>query len=161
MWKWRLHATNYACKRGLVVGFSRLKDLAWTEESGKFLLVESGIREIYFFWNPESWALESGVQLKEKIHAKELNPDASSTDKELGPRIQKPRSSWFPFHGPRPVADSGEEPGRPSPPHIFRPNWGPKGRKKKFETATPPSPPVSQGLDDRAPPSLKVCIRLQ
>ena len=83
MWKWRLRAMNYAWKRGLVVS-SRLKNLAWTGESGKFLLVESGIREIYFFWNPESWALESGVQLKEKIHAKELNPDASSTDKESG-----------------------------------------------------------------------------
>ena len=127
--------------------------------SSKGPRLDWGIREIYFFWNPESWALESGVQLKEKIHAKELNPDASSTDKELGPRIQKPRLSWFPFHGPRPVADPGEEPGRPSPPHIFRP--GPKGRKKKFETASPPSPPVSQGLDDRASPSLKVCIRLQ
>ena len=43
MWKWRLHATNYACKRGLVVRFSRLKDLAWTGEYGKFLRVESRI----------------------------------------------------------------------------------------------------------------------
>ena len=106
--------------------FSRLKNLAWTGESGKFLLVESGIREIYFFGNPESWALESGVHLKEKIHAKELNPDASSTDKESGiqnPRrgIQKPRLSWIPLHGPRPVADPGEGSGGPAP-LIFRPN---------------------------------------
>ena len=46
------------------------------------------------------------------------------------------------------VADPGE-------PLIFRPNWGPKGRKKVFETAPPtylrvwmtPPPPLSDGLD--------------
>ena len=27
------------------------------------------------------------------------------------------------------VTDPGEEPGGPGPPFIFRPNWGPKGRK--------------------------------
>lgn len=35
-------------------------------------------------------------------------------------------------------------------PLIFRPKVGPKGRKKKFETAPPPSS-SSQSLDDRAP----------
>ena len=43
------------------------------------------------------------------------------------------------------VADPGEGPGGPAPPPspslIFRPNWGPKGRKKILETA-----PLSQGL---------------
>ena len=36
-------------------------------ESEKLLLVESGIQEILSFGirNPESWALESGIQLKE------------------------------------------------------------------------------------------------
>ena len=33
------------------------------------------------------------------------------------------------------------------PPLIFRPKWGPKGRKKFF--LRPGSPPLSQGLDDR------------
>ena len=86
MWKWRLRATNYACKRGLVVRFSPLKDLARTGESEEFLLLESGIREIFFL---QSRILESGVQLKQKIHAKELNPHASSTDKES--EIPNPR----------------------------------------------------------------------
>ena len=43
--------------------------------------------------------------------------------------------------------DPGEEPGGP-PPHIFRPEWGPKGRKKFFwGQATP----LSHGMDDRFP----------
>ena len=37
----------------------------------------------------------------------------------------------------------------PRSPLVFRPNWGPKGRKKFFETVLPPA---SQGLDDRNPP---------
>ena len=42
------------------------------------------------------------------------------------------------------VADPGE-----GAPLIFRPNWGPKGRKNKFlETV----PRLSKGLDDRCPP---------
>ena len=42
---------------------------------------------------------------------------------------------------------------------IFRPNWGPKGRKKILETGAPL--PLSQGLDDHPPPPtfLKVWIR--
>ena len=51
-----------------------------------------GIRNpgiFFLFWNPESWALDSGIQLKEKIHALELNPHASSTDKESA--IPNPR----------------------------------------------------------------------
>ena len=66
--------------------FSPLKDLARTRESEEFLLLESGIREIFFL---QSRILESGVQLKQKIHAKELNPHASSTDKES--EIPNPR----------------------------------------------------------------------
>ena len=53
---------------------------------------------------------------------------------------------------PLPVADPGEG----SRGLIFRPNWGPKGRKKVF-TATAP-PPLPNGLDDR-PPYFKVWIR--
>ena len=46
------------------------------------------------------------------------------------------------------VADLGEVPGW-APPHlIFRPNWGPKSRKKFFWR---PPPALSQGLDDQAP----------
>lgn len=39
-------------------------------------------------------------------------------------------------------------------PLIFSPNWGPKGRNRhetNFLETTPPSPLLSQGLDDRAP----------
>ena len=48
----------------------------------------------------------------------------------------------------------------PPPPFIFRPNWGPKGRKKKKETSPSPPPPpphLSKGLDDRAPHYLSSC----
>ena len=44
----------------------------------------------------------------------------------------------------------GRGPGGPLPPFIFRPNWGPKGRKKTFFWApTPPPPPtfLFEGLD--------------
>ena len=46
--------------------------------------------------------------------------------------------------------------GSASPPLIFRPDWGPKGRKKFFGDRPPPPPPppptpLSQGLDDRSP----------
>ena len=40
------------------------------------------------------------------------------------------------------VADLGESPRGPAPtPLIFRPNWGPKGRKKFFWERSPPPPP--------------------
>ena len=53
------------------------------------------------------------------------------------------------------LADSGEghRGTLPPPPLIFRPNWGPKGEKNYFSR---PVPPLSQGLDDRAPPYLRV-----
>ena len=65
-----------------------------------------------------------------------------------------------------PVADPGEGSGGPNPPPlIFRPNGGPNGRNffflgggAKFFFLRPP-PPISQGLDDRSPPYLKVWIR--
>ena len=41
-------------------------------------------------------------------------------------------------------------PGDP-PPVIFRPTWGPKGKKKKFLRPVAP-PPLSQCLDDHPPP---------
>ena len=56
------------------------------------------------------------------------------------------------------VADLGEVPGEPGLSLIFGPNWGLKGQKKFFLETTPP-PPLSQGLDDQAPPYLKVWIR--
>ena len=40
---------------------------------------------------------------------------------------------------------------------ILRPNWGPKGQKNFFSFRT--APPLSQGLDDRLTPYLKVWIR--
>ena len=55
--------------------------------------------------------------------------------------------SSFEWHWINTVADPGEEPEFPL---CFRPNWDPKGRKKKkLETRLP----LSQGLDDPpAPP---------
>ena len=47
----------------------------------------------------------------------------------------------------RTVVDPGE--GSSPPPLILRPNWGLKCWKKFFWR--PPPPPLSQGLDDRAP----------
>ena len=49
------------------------------------------------------------------------------------------------------VADPGERPAPPPPPVIFRPNWGPKGRKKVYG-----DPPffLFKGLNDRCPPPL-------
>ena len=48
------------------------------------------------------------------------------------------------------------------PPLTFRPNGGPKGEKRFFgdhPSRSPSPPPLSQGLDDRAPLYLKVWIR--
>ena len=58
------------------------------------------------------------------------------------------------------VADQRRSLGGPDSPLIFRPNWGSKGRKKKFFWHR--IAPLSQGLDDRTPPPpsyLKVWIR--
>ena len=45
-------------------------------------------------WNPESWALESGIQVP---LTKELNPVAGIRDPRHG--VHKPRLSWTPLHG--------------------------------------------------------------
>ena len=50
------------------------------------------------------------------------------------------------------VADLGEGPGGLVPPLIFRPKWGPKGWKSFF-WGRPTQTPLTQGLDDRPPPS--------
>ena len=47
------------------------------------------------------------------------------------------------------VADLGEGP------NIFRPNWGPEGRKSFFWGI-----PLSQGLDDNSPSPLSECLDL-
>ena len=91
---------------------------AWSPESGKCLPVESrirenfaceaGIREKVYLWNPESWDLESEIQLKETgipvtigIH------NSAFTGKNYNPvpgicnpphEIQNPRLSWIPLH---------------------------------------------------------------
>ena len=58
--------------------------------------------------------------------------------------------NWYAFHIPslEPVADPGEGPG---PNRIFRPNWGPKGRKIFLGGDRPL--PVFKGLDDRTRPT--------
>ena len=48
------------------------------------------------------------------------------------------------------VADPGEAPEGPAP-LIFRPNWGPKGRKNVYLETAPSPPPFSKGLDYRPP----------
>ena len=56
-------------------------------------------------------------------------------------------SEAIPFSG----GSRGEARGASLPPVIFRPNWGPKGRKK-FEAAPPPLSQGLDGLDDCPPP---------
>ena len=56
------------------------------------------------------------------------------------------RSEWY--NGYKPVAVPWEGPGGgggPASPLIFRPNWGPKGRKEIFGRPLPLS--LSEGLD--------------
>ena len=62
----------------------------WNPKSEKFCL-----------WNLESWAFESGIQLKESripLTTEIQNP--SSTDKDWNPvpGIQNPKLSWIPLH---------------------------------------------------------------
>ena len=71
---------------------------------------ESGIRNPanFCFWNPESWVLESGIQLKESGIAPMIGiQNPSSTDKDWNPvpgirnpqrGIQNPRLSRIPLH---------------------------------------------------------------
>ena len=66
-----------------------------------------------------------------------------------------------------PVADPEERPGVPVSPLIFRPKWGPKGRKKVFWRpgpplisgsgwpAPPPPPSLSEGLDQSLFPMIE------
>ena len=71
------------------------------------LLMDSGIRKIFWLWNSESLALESGIQLKESgIPLMTGIRNQSSTDKDWNPipgiwnpqrGVQNPRLSWIPF----------------------------------------------------------------
>ena len=67
-------------------------------ESAKFLHLESGILEIFCLWNPESWALESGIQVWESgipLTIRIRNP--SSTEKDLESSKWNPESTaWNP-----------------------------------------------------------------
>ena len=49
------------------------------------------------------------------------------------------------------MADAGEEPGEPAL-LIFRPDWGPNGRKRNWKMFLRPTPPLSQDLDEQVPP---------
>ena len=63
---------------------------------------DSGIWKNFCLWNPEPWALESGIQLKEsEILQRNGIQNPSSTDKDWNPRrgIQNPRLSWIPLYG--------------------------------------------------------------
>ena len=82
----------------------------WIPKSGKFFAC--GIRNVANFclWNPESWALESGIQLKKSGIPLTMigiqNPSSSDKDWNPVPGIQNPRRgiqnqrlSWIPLHG--------------------------------------------------------------
>ena len=57
------------------------------------------------------------------------------------------------------VADLGEVPGEPAPPPLLFLDQTEAWRAEKFFFETTPSTPLSQGLDDRASPHLRVWIR--
>ena len=72
--------------------------------------LESETWEKFFCWNPESWALESGIQLKESgipLTIGMRTPSSSDKDQNpvpgirISPRrgIQNPRSCWILLHG--------------------------------------------------------------
>ena len=72
--------------------------------------LESETWEKFFRWNPESWALESGIQLKESgipLTIGMRTPSSSNKDQNpvpgirISPRrgIQNPRSCWILLHG--------------------------------------------------------------
>ena len=74
------------------------------------ILIFQDILEIFaFMWNPESWALESGMQLKEfgiPLTTEIQNPCYTDKDWNPVPRIrnprrgiQNPRLSWIALHG--------------------------------------------------------------
>ena len=78
-------------------------------ESEKFWLVESETWEKFFWWNPKSWALESGIQLKESGTPLTIGirtPSSSNKDQNpvpgirISPRrgIQNPRLCWILLH---------------------------------------------------------------
>ena len=70
-----------------------------------------------------------------------------------GKNARSSRRQW-------PMADPGEVPGGPPAPLIFRPNWGPKGRKRFFfETAPSPTPLYLRVWMTTSPAYLKVWIR--
>ena len=59
------------------------------------------------------------------------------------------------------MADPGEGPGGPASPPTFVLDQTEAQRAEKnfLETPSPPPPPLSKGLDDRAPTYLKVWIQ--
>ena len=60
-------------------------------ESEKFWLVESETWENFFWWNPESWALELGIQLKESgipLTIGIRTPSSSNIDQNPVPEIR-------------------------------------------------------------------------
>ena len=75
-------------------------------ESGKFLLLESGIGGKFCLWNLESWALEFGTQLKKSGLPLTIQIQSPrSTDKDWNPvrgirnpwcGVQNPRMYWIP-----------------------------------------------------------------
>ena len=110
-------------------------------ESGKFLLVESGIWVIFCLWNPESRTLESGKRTAQGIGNPtnnwnpvplKKNPDSISWNLESKDWycLGLPYMKWISCKAIRPVWIQGRS--RPSP-LIFRPNWRPKGKKGFFE----------------------------
>ena len=139
---------------------------------------ESGLRNSGSFQfscgirNPGLWNSEYSSRNLESLLRLELqNP--TSTDKDLefntwnpNPRhkIQNLRLSWIPLHQGefcrhwrKHTSGGSRGEARGGAPLTFRPNWGPKGRKKFFRRlpppylrvwmTAPPPPHLSEGLD--------------
>ena len=78
-------------KNGLDECVGRLQRRLHIRESGKFFLEESGR---FCLWNPESWVLESGIQLKESEILLTIGiQNPSSTDKYWNP-VPGIRNAW-------------------------------------------------------------------
>ena len=136
---------------------------------------ESGLRNLWSsqfacgIRNPGLWNSEySSRNLESPLSLEFRNP--TSTDKDLesntwnpNPRhqIQNLRLSWIPLHQSefcrhwtKHTSGGSREGARGGAPLIFRPNWGPKGRKKFLWRL--PAPYLRVWMTAPPPPYLKV-----
>ena len=75
------------------------KSMFWSEiRSGVRGRLESGIQKIFCWYNPESWALESRIQLKESIILPRGIQNPGSSIRSPQREIHNPRLSWITLH---------------------------------------------------------------